>query len=85
MSVSVLGIASRAHPKVTLEHRLALLFYPPHAILMRLHGRGSYVVILIPETADLLGLREVAGLVGRIRQTGLTTMRTEFSLPLWEI
>ncbi len=30
---------------------------------MRLHGRDSYVVILIPETADLLGLRKVAGLV----------------------
>ncbi len=34
----------------------ALLFYPPHATAMRLHGRDSYVVILIPETADLLGL-----------------------------
>ncbi len=30
--------------------------YPPHAIVMRLHGRDSYVVILIPETANLLGL-----------------------------
>ncbi len=34
---------------------------------MRLHGRDSYVVILIPETASLLGCGEVAGLVGRIR------------------
>ncbi len=31
---------------------------------MRLHGRDSYVVTLIQETADLLGLWEVAGLVG---------------------
>ncbi len=29
----------------------AFLLYPPHAILMRLSGRDSYVVILIPETA----------------------------------
>ncbi len=34
----------------------ALLLYPPHAIIMRLHVRDSYVVILIPETADILGL-----------------------------
>ncbi len=34
---------------------------------MRLHGRDSYVAILIPETTDLLGWREVADLVGRIR------------------
>ncbi len=38
-----------------------LLIYPPHAIVMRLHGRDIYVVILIPETADLLVYREVAG------------------------
>ncbi len=57
---------------------------------MRLHGGGSNVVILIPETADLLGCREVAGLVGRIpvgrmpspRHRGLTTMRTVFSTPV---
>ncbi len=46
------------HPRIalgcfTLE---ALLLYPPHAIVMRLHGRDSYVVILILETADLLSL-----------------------------
>ncbi len=34
----------------------ALLLYPPHAIVLRLHGHESYAVILIPETADLLGL-----------------------------
>ncbi len=35
----------------------ALLLYPPHAIILRLHGCDvSYVVILIPETVDLLGL-----------------------------
>ncbi len=39
---------------------------------MKLHGRDSYVVILIPETADLLGCGEVAGLVGRIRHPGKT-------------
>ncbi len=39
---------------------------PPHAIETVLHGRNvSYVVILIPGTVDLLGLWEVAGLVGR--------------------
>ncbi len=37
----------------TLE---ALLLYPSYAIVMRVHGSDSYVVILIPETADLLGL-----------------------------
>ncbi len=34
----------------------AFLFFPPHTIVRRLHGRDSYVVILIPETWDLLGL-----------------------------
>ncbi len=34
----------------------ALLLYPPHAIGVRLHVRDSYVLIFIPETADLLGL-----------------------------
>ncbi len=47
---------------------------------MRLDGRNvNYVVILIPETEDLLGLGEVAGLVGRMpspRHRGFTTMRT---------
>ncbi len=56
-------------PRVMLGYFIfkALLFYPPCAIVMRLHGRdGSHVVIVIPETADLLGLREVASLVVRI-------------------
>ncbi len=49
----------------------ALLLYPPHATVIRLHGRGvSYDFLLIPEPAGLLGLREVAGLVGRIRHSG---------------
>ncbi len=48
----------------------ALLLYPPHALVMRLHGRDvSYVVIFIQETADLSGLREVTGLVGGIRHS----------------
>ncbi len=37
---------------------------------MRLHERDSYVAILMLETADLLGLWEVADLVGWIRQPG---------------
>ncbi len=56
-------MAPRAHPKVTLEQHLA--HYPPHATVLRLHGRDSYVAILIQETVDLLGFRKVAGLVGR--------------------
>ncbi len=46
------------HPRITLGYFTlkALLFYPPHAIVMRLHGRDSYVVILVPDMADLLGL-----------------------------
>ncbi len=33
------------------------LLHPPHAILIRLNKRyGNYIVILIPETADLLGM-----------------------------
>ncbi len=34
----------------------SLLLYPPHAIVLRLRGRDSYAVVLIPETADLVGL-----------------------------
>ncbi len=51
-------MAPRARPKGTLEQCLAtwLLLYPPHAIVMRLQGLDSYVVILIPASADLLGL-----------------------------
>ncbi len=66
-------MAPRAHPRIALGYFTlkALLLYPPHAIVMRLHGRDNYVVILMLETADLLGCREVAGLVGRIRHPGL--------------
>ncbi len=48
----------KGHPRIALGYFTlkALLLYPPHAIVMRLHGRDSYVVILIPGTADLLGL-----------------------------
>ncbi len=46
------------------------MLYPSYAIVMRLLGRDSYAVIIIPETADLPGLLEVAGLVGRIRHHG---------------
>ncbi len=62
----------KGHPKIVLGYFTlkALLLYRPHAIVMRLHGRDSYVVILILEMADLLGCREVAGLVGRIRDPG---------------
>ncbi len=65
-------MAPRDHPRIALGYFTlkALLLYPPHAIVMRLHGRDSYVVILTPETADLLGCREVTGLVGRIRHPG---------------
>ncbi len=43
-----------AHPRIALGYFTlkALLLYPPHAIVMRLHGRDSYVVIVILETAD---------------------------------
>ncbi len=34
----------------------ASLFYPSHAIVIRLHGCDGYVVILISEAADLMGL-----------------------------
>ncbi len=46
---------NEGHLKIALGYfALKVLFlYPPHAIVMRC---GSYVVILIPETADLLGL-----------------------------
>ncbi len=48
----------KAHPRLAHGHltlKALLLYYPP-AIVLRLHGHDSYVVILIPETADLLGL-----------------------------
>ncbi len=46
------------HPRIALGYFTlkALLVCPPHAIVMRLHGRDSYAVILIPGRADLLGL-----------------------------
>ncbi len=46
---------NEGHLKIALGYfALKVLFLnPPHAIVMRC---GSYVVILIPETADLLGL-----------------------------
>ncbi len=51
-------VAAEGHPRIALGFFTlkALLLFPPHAIVMRLHVRDSYVVILIPETADLLGL-----------------------------
>ncbi len=61
----------RDHPKFTVKKILgyftlkALLLYPPHAMLMRLHRRGvSYVVIFKPELSDLLALCELTGMVG---------------------
>ncbi len=48
----------------------APLLYPPQAIVMRLHGHDSYVVILIPKTRYLLGLREAADPVGMNRHPG---------------
>ncbi len=43
---------------------------PPHAIVVRLYGRESYIIILLPEMVDLLDLRDVAGLIDRIRHPG---------------
>ncbi len=35
----------------------ATLLYPPHAIMIRLNKRyGNYIVMLIPETVDLLSM-----------------------------
>ncbi len=47
-----------SHPRTELGYFTlkALLLYALHAIVMGLHGRDIYVVILIPESADLLGL-----------------------------
>ncbi len=51
----------------------ALLLKLRHAIVMRLYGRGVCCVFIpIPETQYLVSLREVAGLVGRIRLYGLS-------------
>ncbi len=63
----------KGNPRIALGYFIlkALLLYPPNAVAMRLHRHdGSHVVILIPETADLLGLREVTGLVGWICHPG---------------
>ncbi len=55
-----------AHSRIALGYFTfeALLVYPPHG-----HD-VSYVVILISETVDLLGLLKLAGMVGRIRNPG---------------
>ncbi len=46
------------HPRIALGYYTlkTLLIFPQHDIVKRLYGRYSYVVILIPETADLLDL-----------------------------
>ncbi len=51
----------------TLEYQsVTLLLHPPHAVVMRLQGRGaSNIVILAPEMAVLLGVCSEAGLIGR--------------------
>ncbi len=52
--VAVEGHPRIAHGVFTLK---ALLIYPPHAVVMRLHGCDvGYVVILILKAVDLLGL-----------------------------
>ncbi len=56
------------HSRITLGYFTfnVLVPYPPLVIVMRLYGRNiCYVAILIPETADLLELCVVAGMVGR--------------------
>ncbi len=54
-----------------------------NAIELRLHGRNvSYVFELISETAEYLGLQEVAGLIGRAHYPGwipVSAMRTAFA------
>ncbi len=49
-------MVSRAHPRIALGYFTlkALLLYPSPAIVMR--RDVSYVVIIIPETIDLLSL-----------------------------
>ncbi len=61
-------------------------------MVMRLHGHDiSYLFTLIPETADLLGLREVerpdrwdppSYVKSSPRYRGLTTIRTVFFAPV---
>ncbi len=51
--------APEGYPWVVIDHfnLKALLPYPPHVIVVGLHGRGvSKVVILKPGTMDLFGL-----------------------------
>ncbi len=54
----VVVVVVEGHPRIALSYFTlkALLLYPPHTIVMRLHGRDSNIVSIIPETADLLGL-----------------------------
>ncbi len=53
-----------------------LLLYTLHVVIMRLHGRDvNRTVIRVQETADFVGLREVAGLANRICR----------SFPWWDI
>ncbi len=84
----------KGSPRIVLGYFISkeLLLYPPHAVVIRLQGRiGRHVVILMPETADLLRLRGEAGLVCKTRMPnprhrGLTAMWTVFfSLSWWEI
>ncbi len=82
MALELTGI----HPTTVLSYLTckALMIYPPQATVMRMHGRDvSYVVIFIPETADL-----PACSVGSFTQDahssrkGLTNMRTVFVAPV---
>ncbi len=71
------SMAPRAHlnfnPRIALDYFAlkAILLFPPHATVMRLHGCDSYVVILMTVTVELLTLWEDASLVGRIHHPGL--------------
>ncbi len=53
--VFIVVVVVESHPRIALSYFTlkALLLYPPHKIVM---SNNSYVVILISETADLLGL-----------------------------
>ncbi len=44
--VVIVVVVVEGHPRIALSYFTlkALLLYPPHAIVMRLHGRDSYVV-----------------------------------------
>ncbi len=45
---------TRSNPRIGLGYFTlkAVLLYPPHTPVKRLHGHDSYIVILIPETVD---------------------------------